>query len=417
MTELQEKLKSLGFEDKDSGNLSEALKFVIEKSATEADSKIKKELETAQKALTDKLAEVEKFAKETADKVDTQKSEEVSLGVADAIEKAFKDNVIDSIEKVKQFASEGKVIALKADNPITNASLTGNYSRTQQVSGVRFAPVRDFAFLNRGIKVGTVASGKNLILWTPGSFTGNVAYIGELSDATTTVDGSTISAVEKSRKLSKLIARGVLSKESLEDIPQLAARAQMKTVEAAELWLDQEIWNGVGSAINDEKVYGIIPDQSTPFDATGIPKVKSPNVADLADAAKLQAKKNKHSGNTVWMSASLSFKLQHTKDKNDNYIINKLVDGTLVMGGYTVIENEDMFGGATEKMLIGDPAKIQLWVKRGLELEFERIPKTDSFNYYIYGRQQVLVEDEDIKGLIYIEDVETALDLIAESVN
>ena len=79
MTELQEKLKSLGFQDGDLGNLSEALKFVIEKSATEADSRAKKELESVQKAITDKLAEVEKFAKETADKVETQKSEQVPV--------------------------------------------------------------------------------------------------------------------------------------------------------------------------------------------------------------------------------------------------------------------------------------------------------------------------------------------------
>lgn len=388
--------------------------FVAEKQATETDAKIKKELDIVSKTLTEKLSEIEKLAKDLSDKVDTKKTEKETntLSIAEAVEKAFKENKIESIEKVQEFASTGKVIALKADNPITNASFTGNYSRTQSVSPLRFSPTREFAFLGKGITTGVVSGGKNVILWTVGSSTQNVAYIGELADATVTVDGSTVTALEKTRKLSKLIARGVISRESLEDIPQLASRAEVKTMEAAQLWLDNEIWNGVGSAINDTKIYGIIPDQSTPFSSAGIPKVVAANVSDLADAAKLMAKKAKHSVNTVWMSDTLAFTLQHTKDKNENYIINRLVDGTLVMGGFNVITNEDLFGGATEKMLVGDPSKIQLWVKRGLELEFERIPKTDSFNYYIYGRQQVLVEDEDIKGLIYISDVAAALTAI-----
>ena len=79
-----------------------------------------------------------------------------------------------------------------------------------------------------------------------------------------------------------------------------------------------------------------------------------------------------------------------------------------MMNGLRVIETE-LFGGETEQMLVGDISAIQFWVKRNLEAEFERVAKTDSWNLFVYGRQQVLVEDEDIKSLIYIDNVATAL--------
>jgi hypothetical protein len=409
---LKEKMKSLGMADADVANMSDVMVFIAEKSATAAAEKD----EALKTALMTELEAIKNLAKDAIDKAEANKakSEEVVLSVADAVEKMFKDNSINSIEDVAKCARDGKVLALKADNPIINSVMTGNYSRTQSVSPIRFAPVRPTAFLNRGIKTGTVSTGKNLILWTPATYTGNVAYVGELGSATTAVDGSTISAVEKSRKLSKLVARAIISKDSMEDIPQVASRVEMKTIEAVELWLDTEIWNGTGSAILDTRVYGIIPDQSTAFNAAATPKVKDANIADLARAGALQAKIARHSCNTVWMSDSMAYKLQHTKDQDNNYIINRLVDGSLIMGGFNVITDEVLFGGATEKMLVGDPQKIQLWVKRGLEAEFIRVPDTDSYHMYVYGRQQVLVEDEDIKGLIYIEDVDVALGLITQ---
>lgn len=333
------------------------------------------------------------------------------LSVAQAVETLFEEKSLKSLKDIK--GVEGQEFELKADNPLIAANYPDAYHLTQVVAGLRFAPVRPYAFLYNGIKTGTVGSDKNELLWTVGSRTQNVAYIGELSDATSGVDGSTLTAVDKTRKLSKIVGRAVVSNESFEDLSQLAQRVQSNLIEGMELFLDQEIFDGEGNdSTKPNEIYGIIPNQSTAFNASLLPKVKMPNEADLASSAALQAALNYHKANTVWMSETLAFKLQRTKDSTGQYIINKLVDGTMMMGGLTVKTNE-IFGGETEKMLVGDPAKIQYWVKRGLTAEFERVPKTDSYNLYVYGRQQVLVEDEDIKGLIYIDNVATALEAIA----
>lgn len=337
--------------------------------------------------------------------------EEKRLSIADSVVDLFEQKSLKSIKDLKGL--EGQEFELKADNPLIAANMTGTYALTQVVAGLRFAPVRPYAFLNNGIRVGTVTTDKNILLWTVGTRTQNVAYIGELGDATTTVDGSTVSAAEKTRKLSKIVGRAIVSNDSFEDLGQLAQRVQSNLIEGMELWLDQKIWDGAGNdATKPTEIYGVKTNQVTAFDASLVPKVSKPNEADLAAAAALQAKLNYHTSNTVWMSDTLAFKLQRTKDTTGQYIINKLVDGTMMMSGLTV-KTTELFGGATEQMLVGDPQKIQYWVKRGLTAEFERAAKTDSYNLYVYARQQVLVEDEDIKGLIYIDNVGTALGSIA----
>lgn len=340
-------------------------------------------------------------------KLDENKSESKPLSVKDAVVKLFQEKNLKSIADLK--AVVGEEYELKADNPLVAANQTGTIGLSQMVSGLRFAPVRPYAFLNNGIRVGTVENGKNIIYWNVGTKTQNVAYIGELTSAASTVDGSTLAAAEKTRKMSKVVGRAIITADSFEDLPQLAQRVDANLMEGMELWIDQKIWDGAG---NDStlatQIYGVKTGQVTAFNAALLPKVDMPNIGDLADIAKLQAKLSYHTCNTVWMSDSLAFKMQRTKDTEGNYIINKLVDGTMMMAGLKVITTE-LFGGATEQMLVGDPAKIQYWVKRGLTAEIQRMPDTDSYNLYVYARQQVLVEDEDIKGLIYIDNVDTAL--------
>ena len=344
-------------------------------------------------------------------KMDENKTENKTLSVKDAIVKLFEEKNLKSIADCK--AVVGNEYELKADNPLVAANQTGTIGLSQMVSNLRFAPIRPYAFINNGIRVGTVENGKNIIYWNVGTKTQNVAYIGELTSAASTVDGSTLAAAEKTRKMSKVVGRAIITTDSFEDLPQLAQRVDANLMEGMELWLDQKIWDGAGNdSTLPTQIYGVKTGQVTAFDATLIPKVSKANVGDLADAAKLQAKLSYHNCNTVWMSETLAFKLQRTKDTEGQYVINKLVDGTMMMAGLKVITTE-LFGGATEQMLVGDPLKIQYWVKRALTAEIIRVPDTDSYGLYVYARQQVLVEDEDIKGLIYIDNVDTALAAIA----
>jgi len=61
-------------------------------------------------------------------------------------------------------------------------------------------------------------------------------------------------------------------------------------------------------------------------------------------------------------------------------------------------------------MIVGDISVIQLWMKQSPELEFERIASKDAWKMHVRLRAQLLVEDEDIKGLIYVADIDTELD-------
>lgn len=361
------------------------------------------ELKTTVQTIKDGIVKLE-------GKMEENKGENKPLSVKDAVVKLFQDKNLKSIADLKNVV--GQEYELKADNPLVAANQTGTIGLSQMVSGLRFAPVRPYAFLNNGIRVGTVENGKNIIYWNVGSKTQNVAYIGELTSAASTVDGSTLAAAEKTRKMSKVVGRAIITADSFEDLPQLAQRVDANLMEGMELWIDQKIWDGAGNdSTLPTQIYGVKTGQVTAFNSALVPAIQAPNVADLAAAAALQAKLSYHTCNTVWMSDTLAFKLQRTKDTSGQYIINKLVDGTMMMGGLKVITTE-LFGGATEQMLVGDPLKIQYWVKRGLTAEIQRMPDTDSYNLYVYARQQVLVEDEDIKGLIYIDNVATALELI-----
>ena len=360
-------------------------------------------------------AAIEKFSNNLTKDLEKMKNKEESpITVKDAVLNFFEENNIKSVSDMRKFV--GQEIELKADNPVTNTSYTGNVSRTQIVNPqVRFPNERPKAFLGQGITVGVVESDKNVILWNVGTYTEAVGYIGENVDATDVsgVAGSTGTNTEKTRKLSKIVARMIVSADTFEDLSQFAQRVQTKLMEKVDLWLDQKIWDGEGNnSTKDTEIYGVATGQVTAFDAAAIPQVVNPNIGDIADACRLMARKNNHDVDTVWMSETMAYKYRREKDSTGQYIINQLITGELVMNGMRVITSETLFGGATEKMLVGAARNIQLWVKRNLSTEIERVPKTDSYHFYIYGRQQVLVEDEDIKGLIYVSDVATALDAI-----
>ena len=66
-------------------------------------------------------------------------------------------------------------------------------------------------------------------------------------------------------------------------------------------------------------------------------------------------------------------------------------------------------------MLVGNAGLIQMWMKRNVSTELVRNAKKDCYELYLYARAQVLVEDEDKKGLIYVADVAAALTAITQA--
>jgi HK97 family phage major capsid protein len=326
--------------------------------------------------------------------------------LAEAIVAMFEEKGIKTYDDLK--AQKDKEYEIKADNEITSAAQTGTIMRTQEISPVSFPRLRPTAFLGQpGIRVGVVESGKSVLLWTPAAYTSNAGYVGEF---TAIADGNAASATEKTRKLAKLGARQIITQETLEDLPQFAQRVEAKLSETIKLKFDELIYAGAGNdSTKPTEIYGLKTAQMTAFDATKVDPVALPNVSDLADACATQAEIALYKTNTVWMNPKTANRLRRTKDSTGQYVINQLLTGELVMGGHKVISNTGI--GATE-LVVGDISAIQIWIKRNFTVKFEDLPSLDAMAMYIYMRGQVLVEDEDIKGLIYVANIDTALQSI-----
>lgn len=374
---------------------------------------LKNELQTQIPEVKDFSAEIEEL-KNSILEMEKKDGVEDIFSVKDAVMDFFTENEIKSVSDLTKFV--GREIELKDinENPFTNASVTGNVGRTQVVSGLRFPNERPLAFIDK-IRKGTVDNDKNIILWNPGAFTETVGYIGELTSAKGTLDGNKATVVEKTRKMAKIAARMILSAETFEDLGQFAQRLESKLLEKITLWLDAQILNGEGNdSTKPNEIYGVLTGQNTAFDTTNAMKVFAPNEADLADAMVTQAEENGFTATHVWMTPKRAYKLRRTKDTTGNYVVQQLATGELVMGGLKVIKSTLMQGSGTDAMLVGAPDLITLWLKRNLSLEVVRDADIDGYRLYVYQRSQVLVEDEDIKGLIYVADVDSALDSIEQ---
>jgi len=412
INEVKESVKGISLEEVNTElkNLSDQIKGLETAKGEEGDD------DEATKAEIDILKEAIKEIKDDFKK-DAGKQYK---GVAQAILDMFEEKGIKSMADVKKLASQGEEIELKADNPVSNTSYTGDYSRTQAVDpAAQFPRERPTAFLRMGISGGTVVSGKNLLLWTVGAFTETVGYAAEMADITTgasEIAGSTGTATDKTRKMAKIAARMIMSAEVFEDLPQFAQRCESKLMEKVDLWLDQKIWDGDGvdGGALTQHIYGVKTGQCTALDTAAAAKVEKANEADLVDACATQAEEAVYVTDTVWMTPKRANKLRRTKDTTGQYVVNQLITGELVMGGHRVIKTTLMQNGDADSMLVGSAALIQLWIKRNVSSEILRVPKTDTYEMYVYSRAQVLVEDNDIVGLVYVEDVDAALEAITK---
>ena len=358
-----------------------------------------KDYESEIKSLKDAMIALEEKASKPSPTME-QKS------IADALLGVFEEKGVKSFSDLKKFGTDE--MEVKADNEFTTASQTGTIMRTQEVSPVSFPRVRPYAFLRQpGIRTGTVENGKSVLLWTPAAYTSNAGYVGEFAAIT---NGNLATSQEKTRKMAKLGARQIMTQETFEDLPQFAQRVQAKLVESVELKFDELILSGEGNdATKSTEVYGLKTDQMTAFDPTVVDKVVSANVSDVVDACATQAELDLYKTNTIWMNPKTANRLRRTKDTTGQYVINQLITGELVLGGHNVIANKGI--GAAE-MIVGDISAIQIWFKRNFTMKMEELPSLDAWAMYVYLRAQVLVEDEDIKGLIYVSDVAAAVDAI-----
>jgi len=199
--------------------------------------------------------------------------------------------------------------------------------------------------------------------------------------------------------------------EIIEDLPQFAQRLQEQMNANSMLFLDSEIFGGIGAdgGAHTQKIYGIKTQGCTAFDAASANQIEKANISDLVDACATQAKIALHTVDTVWMHPKMVNKLRRTKDSTGQYIVNMLITGELVMGGLKVVESIAI---GVNELLVAEARILQLWIKRNMTLkvgQFGTDIEVDRYTAILFTRAQCLVEDEDKKGVIYVSDVAAAV--------
>ena len=418
----------------------------------EADAKAAKEkaeaLETKYEELQKKneVTEAElKAAKEAAEKAAKESSvkfEKLQEGLDDLTKKMDlqgettieEKSIVEAISEVlgsEEFKNdlksgsldkkEGKTYELKA----STANFTVPVTTTQMKPGVSFPRDRQLAFVSN-LMPGTVGQDKARIGWIEGTYTSNVGYVGE-GKRNATED--TISTIERYRSMAKASARMKVTKEMFEDTNFIASRINNKMLTKGMLFLDNEIYSGDGNdSTAQNHIYGL-KGVATPFDATkaGVATtVEKANVADLIGAMKLQARvtdasdaAQKNAGgyalDVVYLHPVTAYKYAHMKNDLGDYLITTLADGTQVLNGLRVVETPAV--GVTEAFAM-ESQVAELYFKRNPEIKVgqeEDDLSTDRYTIVLFLRAQVVAEAEDVKGMIYVADVDTAIAAITKA--
>ena len=304
---------------------------------------------------------------------------------------------------------DGNTFEIKADT----GDITGTVNMTRQNLAVKFDPERALAFLPY-LNTGTLGQNQNEILWMEGTYTSNVGYV---SEGTGQVTGDAGTATEKTRKMSKISAKLLLTAEMLEDASYIASAFRMKMQEKYMLWLDGEVYDGDGSdGVNPQHIYGI-QGHATAFDAAtsgSAGTVANANIGDLVDSVLLQARQAEQNGiNRIWMNPLDFFKLRTAKDKDGSRIFIKDVNGNYTIAGLPITTTSKV---TANTMLAADTSKVQLWWKRNPEVKFTQVVGTDMqddvYRVIMFMRNQLVVEGPDKTALIYVSDIKAAIEAI-----
>jgi HK97 family phage major capsid protein len=392
--DMQKEVKSIleGYAGKEA---VEELKSLIEKQDT---SKQVEELKSQLNELDGELQKAQKAFSPDSKEAQTLEEGLKNLMASEDFKSAKKSGFRD-----------GNTFEIKADT----GDITGTVNMTRQNLSVKFDPERALAFLPY-LNTGTLGQNQNEILWMEGTYTSNVGYV---SEGTGQATGDAGTATEKTRKMSKISAKLLLTAEMLEDANYIASAFRMKMQEKYMLWLDGEVYDGDGSdGVNPQHIYGI-QGQATAFDAAtsgSAGTVADANIGDLVDSVLLQARQAEQNGiNRIWMNPLDFFKLRTTKDKDGNRIFIKDVNGNYTIAGLPITTTSKV---AANTMLAADTSKVQLWWKRNPEVKFTQVVGTDMeddvYRVIMFMRNQLVVEGPDKTALIYVSDIEAAITAI-----
>lgn len=410
MEELKKQLEAMQAEQKQLRDENERLRAEIteakaDKSAVEQMKESLARNEESIKALDESIQKMSDTIKELASRKST---------IPDAICEAIKS------EDFKNLVSDvvsGKRASGTMEVKIDTSSLTGTILRTVGDNTINADAQKKLVFLDN-IRRKDVPQDKSVALWIEGAFTDNTDYVDE-GAAPGTANAAT--AEEKTRGLAKIAAKLPFTRETSTDISYFLNWARQESITAIRNKVDTEILSGAGadtSAATKKKIYGIIGQGSTAFDATAAgvnAKFPDPGLVELNDAIDAQihlATNDAFVADTIYMHPSDFALYKNLKDKNDRLLFEYENGGIYSFLGKRVRTTAKLTAGS---LLFCDSEVFDLYEKQGFEIEIERVASTDSYMMYLRWRGQLVVPANKKKGVVYVANITTALNALKAS--
>lgn len=327
---------------------------------------------------------------------------------AEAVVRAIQS---DDFKNILTDVVEGKRASGTMEVKIDTTSVTGSILRTIGDTTINADAQKKLVFLNN-IRRKDVPQDKSVILWLEGSFTDNTGYVDEGAAPGT---ANAASAEEKTRGLAKIAAKLPFTRETATDLSYFLNWAREESITAIRNKVDTEILSGAGadtSATTKKKIYGIIGQGSTAFNATtaGVAaSFEAPGLVELLDAIDAQIHLGTNDAfiaDTIYMNPSDFAKYKNLKDKAGRLLFEYENGGIYTFLGKRLVVSAKMTAGS---LIVADSSVWDLYEKLGFEIEVERVASTDSYVLYLRWRGQVVVPANKKKAVIYVASIDTAL--------
>ena len=388
-----------------------------------ASEQFTKELETKMEAINKLIEEkasiklIEDKMNEMALKMD-QFAEKMKPVETKSVTERFEAELIEKVSEIKSGAAKEVKFEVKS---ITSSEIVAPKFNTEVDPNAKLPELRRPTLMDliRKSPLGKRDHVKIALTATP-----YCAYQAEAGAMTVT--SSTGTAAETTFPAQKIVARAnAISREALlEDTPSIVNKILQDLRNQFYLFLENECLNGLGATGTTDKIWGIIPQFTTAFNATtaGVnASVTAPNYFDLAIAMKLQAETA--ASNRTFMpsvlvvSPSTMYKIRTSKDAENKPL---MIDGMLG-GEFTVITNRTLTGS---QMLLIDPSVFEMFVGRNFELEItqDSYPVVsgqttniysdksyDTFSVIAWFRGMLTMNLADKGGNIYVANIDTEL--------
>jgi HK97 family phage major capsid protein len=328
-----------------------------------------KDLEAVKNAVVDLEAKLKAMEEEP-------KSNILAHNFNDAVSKLFTENV----DKVKEFAENGKKVVLKSPVTIGTGNTIGSTAthslltvNTGIISQIR---KRILTYLG-AVSAGTISN--QFASWVEElDEQGNPTFIGEAVGKPQV----SVRYVDRDMKTRKIAAFVKVTKEMLRDLPQLISYVQNNLIRRIDIVTETALFTGDGTGTN---LKGLIT-YATAFTGGGL-KTEKPSNADVFRALALQVEKAFGSANVVFVRPDVLAEMDVEKaDDSGSYLIPPFKDGT-TLAGMRLVPTMGLPNGTD--FVGGDLSVVQVLFREGMSLEMDR--SGDDFTNKLYT---ILAEQE-----------------------